>query len=844
MSARASAGRRRITAVLAVLAALGIDCSRRAAPAGEATAVPAAAGGVIAAGPEAGPAGREDAASSDAGVSSGAGQTTSTPAGPGDDAVLPPGASFRLEPIEQILLQAIGIAGDRIALLEWVHPSGVYGADVGRLTVRTVDAEAAVSRWYLGAPGRVLAVSAAEPVAAVGAGASVELFDLAAGERLGTLELGVEPTVLALAGVGAARLLLAAGADGKTRLLDATGTTLGTWELEGTTPTIIRAYTGEGTYHENILNDDPSWPVSLAISADGRYVAVGGSDSIVRLFDRDGGRSRELKFDWPYVEHRMMGGNPDLNEPRALRFSPDGGRLVAVHTHGEILSWSVADGSLERKVAGDCTGAEVQAVRRRWSDDPEAAPSAAPPTDDERAGCGGVLAAALSPDASVAATAVMAGLRARAVPSGRSIALRVGELPHDPIAFAGDGRVLLADLYGNLALWAPETDALQTLQTRGSGKGIVLLSDDGRILALDTEEGRVQWNVEARTRSGIFGEGHDGCAGTTSEDGTRQVLRAADGAVEVHDARSGERLRRVEAGPESRGVCLLSGNGTMLALAGPAETPPVPIRLIRIADGVETGVLGDLYHAQLSRDGSVLAAFDWQTPFTLYRTSDGAVLHAFDAARNGGGRPRALALAPDGSFAVWAEQDDDPEAMPIEARRPPVAHLVRMPLDGRSEPVVLLDADGWAEHAAVSPDGRRILLLLENGTLLRHDLDTGATVRAQGDDLMMPRDVRWLGDRPLLLLDCYYSVQLRRDDDAFTLLATLHAFEDGEWLVETADGGSVDGSPGAPGHVLTVLEDSADARRIIDGEPGWRLRYLEGLLQQVLAVPANAGPGR
>ncbi|MFY0531735.1 hypothetical protein [Nannocystis pusilla] len=164
--------------------------------------------------------------------------------------------------------------GDRLALVRRYTPALDYGAGhAGALDLVAAESGAPVlRRLRFTHPVEVAAFSDDGRTLARDEAGALVFQDMSSGAVVRRIEpqSGEQVHALAVAGSGEAMRVLAA--HGREIVLwDAAGAPLQRFGLAGTTPTIMRVYrAGQGTRHDNILRDSPTWPVSRA---DGRRLA-------------------------------------------------------------------------------------------------------------------------------------------------------------------------------------------------------------------------------------------------------------------------------------------------------------------------------------------------------------------------------------------------------------------------------------------------------------------------------------------------------------------------------------------------------------------------------------------
>ncbi|MCY1055571.1 WD40 repeat domain-containing protein [Nannocystis sp. SCPEA4] len=627
---------------------------------------------------------------------------------------------------------------------------------------------------------------------------------------------------IAVVGSGADLRVLAAHGD-ETVLWSASGEALRRFSLTGTTPTITRVYTGEGSYHKNILRDSPTWPVSLALTPDAGRIAIGGSDGKVHLFDGKRDRPRELAFAWKYVERRHRGANPDLNSPLALRFSPDGARLVAVHEHGDVLIWNARTGAKLKHIPPTCGVKEARLWANRYAgpDEPERAA-----TREEREDCGRAVIAALSPDATLAATGGgLTGLRLRDAATGKPLALHLGDdLPDGSFAAASSGAVAMADIYGAVSLLQPG-GALQALTPKSrSGPVLPWISRDGRVLAqFSINEPAAAWDLVAR-RPLALTRGDKERVLALSPTAARVAVHTGD-AVELRDVAAGTTLARVPTRASPFGSqAQFAGTSGHVLLALEAERGRT-FELVELPAGTRRplAIEGDV-SVKLAGDGRHVATWRRDLPLKLLRVADGKEVASLDD------RVESVAFAPDGKLVAWVQQLD---------REQPGAKLRARRLDGAGD-IQEIDLDAWTSWLTVAGD--EVLVLRQDNTLTRWRPGTGARVDLKHDALAGKSQVAVAEDGKHLFLTRYGSVQVYADDAGLTPRVTVVALLSGGWLA-VARTGAMDGSADAPEHLIARVRGAGDDF-VASGRLVWDGVQVAGLVERALAGEDVAPPLR
>jgi WD40 repeat protein len=358
---------------------------------------------------------------------------------------------------------------------------------------------------------------------------------------------------------------------------------------------------------------------SVALSADGRILASGGADGMVKLWDVATGQERATLLRHP-------------RDVSSVAFSGDGRVLATGDSDGTVRLWDMATGQERASLRGHKLGVNSVA----FSGDGKILASGGGAYDVQHR----PLFELKLWD--VATTQERANLRGH-------------KGPVHSVALSGDGKILASGggandaqgrpLFGELKIWD-----VATTQERASLRGhkgpvhSVALSGDGKILASgggggwdgeykSSSEELKLWEVAtAQERASL--QGHQLWVNSVAFSGNGKTLASADalGTVKIWDAATGQ--ERASLGSKDRHwvkTVALSGDGKTLATGGSYDAQgnglPGELKLWNLAPNQERSTLkrhtGGVGALAFSSDGETLASGSADKSMRLWNVATG-----------------------------------------------------------------------------------------------------------------------------------------------------------------------------------------------------------------------------
>ena len=539
------------------------------------------------------------------------------------------------------------------------------------------------------------------------------------------------------------------------------------------------------------------WPGVYQMGLSATHVAIGGQEGGVELHARADGSSMILVPD----------GGQQLIE---LRFVADERRLMAVHANGVVSTWDGRSGALLRRVPGRCGEAELAARLGRDL-------RTAPPTAEERRACAEAWHASIAADGSFVAT-MRDEVRVRDADGALRGRLDRQYANRGDFALGDAGRLVLADMDSVLAMWRPGEALVRVAATHeGFSRDAWELSSSGRFLWTAWDRPHV-WDLGQR-RALEPRRSPDEQLLAVSDDG-RFAAVAVAGVVEFRDPVARTASVRVQVSTDHLWNVVFAGAYALVrGIAGE------PVHVVDLSRGTWSSVAlpANERPGEISPDGRWITTYTEQgSPVRIRSAATGEAVHLLD------GQVLATGFSPDGVWVAWLVAIDDERhearAMRLDAG-PPQIH--RLPI-----------ARGLPRSVAVA--GGEVLFFAGD-RLTRWDPVSGRQMSVRidsGGHIQVPE-----GGRTLILGDMD-TFEIRTNDRAMRLLATLYGLQTGAWLVISASG-AIDGSADAAASLIAFVErDGERAREVFSGRLAWDAAYVPGVLARALAGEDVRPPSR
>jgi WD40 repeat protein len=394
----------------------------------------------------------------------------------------------------------------------------------------------------------------------------------------------------------------------------------GRWLATGGGDRTIKLWDARSGGQLRMLLGHTSDVTSLAVSSDGRWLASGSEDKTVKLWDVENGKLLRTFTGFTQPVSRVA-------------FGADGKVLLAAGQDGTIRGWSPADGKLSFTLRGP--GAAAAA----WVIGPNA--DWLLTVDEENR---------------PASWALPAGTRTRLDPPvGKMMPDWAFSADAGRLALAADTKIVMWDNQSGKILWSVDANA------RGLSTSPLLFTADGSRLLSITDKGVAEFRDSASGRLATSfpvtagGEEELVSAVAVSPDGSVLAVANQDFSISLWRIASGKPLARLQgASPEWEKSVAFSADGRWMSTGSPEQS----VGLWEAATGRLVGTIASkdrgIFLTALSADGRRLASGSLSGEVRLWDAATGKMLSslnppdkeavAADSAKIG------LALSPDGHW--------------------------------------------------------------------------------------------------------------------------------------------------------------------------------------------------
>jgi WD40 repeat protein len=430
---------------------------------------------------------------------------------------------------------------------------------------------------------------------------------------------------------------------------------------------------------------------SVTWSPNGRCVATGSDDGMVKVWDAESGRAL----------NSLEGHGDAVN---SVAWSPDGWRLASGADDSTVRVWDAENGRALSSLDGH--GHSVTFVA--WSPD-------------------GRRLASGSSDRTVMVWDAESGRALNSFEGHSSLVLTV--------AWSPDGRRLASGSYDRtVKVWDAESGrALNSLEEHGNKVSSATWSPDGRRLASGAYDRTVKvWDAESgRTLNSLEGHSHLVLAVAWSPDGRLLASGSSDSTVKVWDAESGRTLNSLEGHGNVVYSVAWSPDGRRLASGSSDST-------VKVWDAESGRTLNSLKgHGHVvtsvawSPDGRRLASGAYDRTVKVWDAESGRTLNSLEGHSNA---VNSVVWSPDGRLLASGADDSTVKVWDAESGK------TLSSFEGHG---------GWVTSVAWSPDGRLLASGSSDHTVKIWDAGSGRlfsalNVAARVTSLTWNPDGRWL----------------------------------------------------------------------------------------------------
>jgi WD40 repeat protein len=369
------------------------------------------------------------------------------------------------------------------------------------------------------------------------------------------------------------------------------------------------------TFHapQNPSTNQPYWTTGVAWSPDGKNIAVGATDGIVRLLDAGSGR-----------QQRELRGHSNWIIIRGIAYTPDGKNLISEDLDGAIFQWDAASGTktaqfdgLHLSAGGMALSADGKQLVSTSSEEgvlllwDVADPSQSP--HSLRLGQGIITSLRYTNDGGTLAMAGYNGIMRVADLATKQSQLLVGAASaSEPLAPLPNNRFVVISDQGNVVIAGSASQA-QTLAGLTGQPTSVAATPDGRVIVAGSSDGTIAiWHDQAVTASSTISSGLQIIVSLqVSDDGTMIVAAgpSSDPRIIVFDVASGKPIQTWDQARATTSVALQSHTSQVAASDGQGAVHVWDARTgAQRQSWTPTSERGPFTSAAWSPDGVLLAA--------------------------------------------------------------------------------------------------------------------------------------------------------------------------------------------------------------------------------------------